>query len=146
MLKLVKKELNIPGELTELEIRLPESQISWRVDGVSRESKTLVEVYSRIGQLHGAQKKKIGHDILKLCTIRQVHPDWKDARLVIAFASPEANRSIGGWLRAAAAEWRVELLDVAVEDELKEKLISAQSRQKMVNMPQDIYESLLNNS
>jgi hypothetical protein len=97
-----------------------------------------------VGKLHGAQKKKVAHDILKLDTIRKVHPAWKDAKLVIAFASREAKDSIGGWLQVAANERKIILLNVEIEDDLRDRLIAAQEKQKMVNvvLPRDVLPAL----
>jgi hypothetical protein len=139
VLQLLKNKLQIIGELSEKEISLPENKlIRFKVDGVSESNKVLVEVYARIGKLHGAQKKKIGHDILKLSTIRKLHPDWTDAKLYIAFASLEAKESVSGWLRRAAEAWEVSLIDLPVDEGLREQLLAAQSKQKMVNLPADV--------
>lgn len=137
ILKLAKEQLNLKFDLIETPIVLDEG-VSWRVDGASKEDQILVEVYSRIGALHGAQKKKVGLDILKLSTIKKFHPDWANAKLFIAFASEEAKTSITGWLSFAALKHEVSLIVCPVESKLTQSLLAAQARQNMQNVPIDV--------
>ena len=106
------------------------------VDARSDESGVFVEAYARQGRLKGAQLKKVGQDILKLALLRRL-PQYVDARIIIAFASPGAHDSIRGWLARAAEEFGVELMTVDIPADVREQIIEAQQRQVMVNLTVD---------
>lgn len=139
------KTTKFPDLIFESEITLPDGN-TCKVDGSSIEGKALIEVYSRVGKLHGAQPKKIGTDILKLSTIRKVHPDWKDAKLIIAFADSKAMQSISGWLNAAAKQNGVDLELATIDNDLRMELEETQKIQRMVNveMPEEDFQYLKN--
>lgn len=92
-----------------------------------------MEAYARQGSLKGAQLKKIGQDILKLALL-QLEATFAGTRAIIAFASDEARDSVRGWLRRAADAFGVELLVVPISKDLRNEILSAQSRQTMVNI------------
>jgi hypothetical protein len=54
---------------------------------------------------------------------------------VIAFASPTAADSVRGWLRGAAATAGIRLVGAVLPDQLRDDLLAAQARQRMVNPP-----------
>jgi len=103
------------------------------VDARAPDSSLFVEAYARQGSLKGAQLKKIGQDILKLALLKR-EASFADNRAIIAFASQEAHDSVRGWLRRAAEVFEVELLVVQISEELRNEILSAQSRQVMVNI------------
>ncbi len=103
------------------------------VDARSPDNSVFVEAYARQGSLKGAQLKKIGQDILKLALLKR-ETTFADSRVIIAFASPEACDSVRGWLRRAAQAFDVELLVVQISEDLRNEILSAQSRQVMVNI------------
>jgi hypothetical protein len=118
--------------LAHRKIKLPEGA-TVDVDGVSDDPPTLVEAYARQGVLRGGQLHKIAGDVLKLVTVRErVLPG---ARLVIAFASPEASGSIRGWLAEAMQTWGVQVVVAELPDALRAELLDVQHRQRMVNPP-----------
>jgi hypothetical protein len=92
----------------------------------------VVEAYARQGRLKGAQPKKIAQDILKLALFKRV-PGREGTRAVIAFASPEAHRSITGWLQHAADSFGVEFVVVEITDQTRTAIRAAQDRQIMAN-------------
>lgn len=96
------------------------------VDGVDPARTTFVEAFARQGALKGGQRKKVAQDILKLSLIKADHPT---ARAVIAFACPDARKSITGWVAHAAAKHGIELIVVDLEPETRERILAAQKRQ-----------------
>jgi len=106
------------------------------VDARSEDDTVFVEAYARQGALKGAQLKKIGQDILKFVFLRR-QPEYADAHVVIAFASPEARDSVRGWLACAADEFGIELRVVEVPCDLRQQITEAQQRQVMVNLSTD---------
>lgn len=89
--------------------------------------------------LRGAQLKKIGQDILKLALLKR-EATFTGTRAIIAFASAEARDSVRGWLRRAADAFGVELLVVAIPEDLRNEILSAQSKQMMMNVDPTLAE------
>lgn len=110
------------------------------VDARSPDSSVFVEAYARQGSLKGAQLKKIGQDILKLALLQR-EATFAGTRVIIAFASDEARDSVRGWLRRAADAFGVELLVVAIPEDLRSKILAAQSRQMMMNVDATLAEA-----
>jgi hypothetical protein len=102
------------------------------VDGATADFSVLVEAFSRQGALKGGQQKKVCQDALKLITLGRIHPG---ARLVIAFADPEAATyaTRGTWVAEALATWGIEVIVVDIAPELRTRIREAQLRQMMVN-------------
>ncbi len=105
------------------------------VDAVSEDGKTVVEAYARQGRLKGAQVKKIAQDVLKLALLKR-QPGREDTKAIIVFASQDAHDSISGWLRQAAETFDVRLAVVDIPDDLRERILQAQTLQVMVNAEQ----------
>lgn len=102
-------------------------------DAIDPINKVVVEVYARVGGVKGAQLHKIKGDILKLALIeKKLGLDW---RKIMCFASNEAAKYVQGksWVAEAAREFGVEIHVVQLSEEQKNKVISAQKRQRMVN-------------
>ena len=107
--------------------------LSVKPDAIDPVNKVIVEAYARIGAAKGAQQHKIKGDILKLALIeRKLGVGW---RKIMCFASDEAAKFVQGksWVAEAAKEFGVEIHIVHLPDEQKNKVISAQKRQRMVN-------------
>lgn len=105
-------------------------------DAVTLRERYVVEAFARQGALKPGQKKKVAQDILKLALLRQTE-GWTDAKPVIAFADEAALASVTGWLREAAAQFKVELVCVEIDEDLREGIRHAQARQVMVNVEVD---------
>jgi hypothetical protein len=103
------------------------------VDARCEDPPVFVEAYARQGRLKGAQLKKMAQDILKLALLRR-QSAHADARAVVVFASAEAERSVTGWLRQAAATFDVELCVVDIPKEDRQQILAARERQKMTNI------------
>lgn len=104
-----------------------------RVDGIDRGRRVLCEVYSRIGRLKGAQPHKVASDMLKLALAeRELGGKWLK---LICFADSEAARCVRGksWLAVAARRMGFEVVVVTLPSSIRERLLSAQRRQVMVN-------------
>lgn len=102
-------------------------------DAIDTKNKTVAEAYARIGAVKGAQLHKIKGDILKLALIgRRLGDDW---RKVFCFASNEAAgyASENSWVAEAAHEFAIEVIVVEIPDDVRESVVHAQSRQRMVN-------------
>lgn len=104
------------------------------VDGVAADRSAFVEVFAHQGRLRGGQFHKVARDALKLITLGREHPE---ARLAVVFGDAEAAACVTGasWLAEALRTWRVDVLVVDVDDELRTLLTAAQERQRMVNPP-----------
>ena len=102
-------------------------------DAIDPVNKVVVEAYARIGAVKGAQLHKIKGDILKLALIeKKLGPGW---RKIMCFASDEAAKYVQGksWVAEAAKEFGVEIHIIHLPEELENKIVSAQKRQRMVN-------------
>jgi len=102
-------------------------------DAIHNDSKTVVEVYARIGAVRGAQLHKIKGDILKLAFIGvRLGDQW---RRILCFASKEAASYVSGtsWVAQAARKFGVEVVVVDIPAETRESVLKAQTRQRMVN-------------
>ena len=106
---------------------------SVQIDGFDSESKTLCEIYARVGRLKGSQPDKVASDILKMRFVElQIGGHW---RKIICFCDHDASYILSGksWLSKAASSFGVEVQVVVLPEDLKSKIIGAQIRQKMVN-------------
>lgn len=102
------------------------------VDGVAANESVLVEVFARQGGLKGGQRGKIARDALKLITLGQHRPG---ARLILALADEAAAKPLTAksWLADALATFKVEVLVVELDSDVRAGIRDAQIRQVMVN-------------
>ena len=104
-------------------------------DGVDLERKLVVEVFARVGRLKPAQAHKVKADILKLAYLRKLlGPDW---RVVFCFVDREAAAFLLGksWAARAAQDFGVEVVIQALPDDVRDRVMAAQVRQRMTNAP-----------
>lgn len=109
------------------------SGIKMCVDGISRDSRILCEIYSRIGRLKAAQSKKVAADMLKLMLAESaLRGSW---RKIICLADTDAAKcfQVRTWLGAAAREFGFEICVINLPADVRAKLLEAQARQVMVN-------------
>lgn len=102
-------------------------------DGVDSSNRAIVEVYARVGGLKGSQVHKVKADLLKLVYLGSLlGPHW---RKIMCFGSEEAASSVRGksWAAEAAKHFNVEIMVEHLSHEQKQRVVSAQSRQKMIN-------------
>ena len=129
MLNALEKDLGI---CFDPEARLP-NEVGVQPDAIDPDNKLIVEAYSRIGGVKGAQLHKIKGDILKLALIeKKLGKGW---RKIICFASDEAAKYVQGnsWVAEAARVFGVEVHVVELPLDQRENVMSAQKRQRMVN-------------
>jgi hypothetical protein len=102
------------------------------VDGVTSDESVLVEVFAHRGALKGGQRGKIARDALKLITLGQHRPG---ARLILALADEAAAKPLRAksWLAEALSTFKVEVLVVDLDPEVRAGIRAAQVRQVMVN-------------
>ncbi len=102
------------------------------VDGVSEDESVLVEIFAHQGRLRGGQFGKVARDTLKLITLARTRPGCE---LVLAFADEDAARCVtcNSWLSEALKSWGIEVVVVALDDEVRAGLRAAQVRQVMIN-------------
>ena len=102
-------------------------------DGVDTSKKVIVEVYARVGELKGAQLHKVKADLLKLVYLGdRLGSDW---RKIMCFGSDAAAAAVRGksWAAQAAKHFNVEVIVQPLSAEQAQRVVLAQSRQKMVN-------------
>ncbi|CDW96516.1 MULTISPECIES: hypothetical protein [unclassified Thiomonas] len=131
ILQTVKDELNLnfsPCEECEEIARLGVCP-----DGVDVNNKTVIEVYSHVGKLKGAQLHKIKGDILKLVYIdKSLNSEWKK---LICFCDNEAANFLLGdsWAARAAKIFGIQIHIAEIDSDAKKKITDAQTKQLMVN-------------
>lgn len=116
----------------EQKVPVPLGQATVELDGAAADRSVLVEVFARVGAARGGQLHKISTDTLKLGALREAHPN---SRLILAFVSEEAERSIVGWRREILTTWKIETLVIELDDRTRSTILEAQDKQKMINAP-----------
>ncbi len=114
------------------------SKCSVQIDGYNEQAKIACEIYCRVGKLKGSQPDKIASDILKLVLVeREIGGEWTK---VICFVDNEAAKVLNklSWLSTIAADLGVQCLVAPISDEVKQKILLAQNRQKMVNAREEL--------
>jgi len=102
-------------------------------DAIDPARKIIVEVYARVGPVKGAQLHKIKGDVLKLALIgQQAGSEW---RRILCFASKEPAAYVTGrsWVASAVRHFGIEVVVARLSEEHRERVKSAQDRQRMVN-------------
>lgn len=108
-------------------------EVGVKPDAIDPVNKVVVEIYARVGEVKGGQRKKIKGDILKLALIgKNLGEGW---RKILCFASDEAAKYVQGksWVAEAARVFEVEIHVTPLPSEQENKVIAAQRRQRMVN-------------
>jgi hypothetical protein len=113
-----------------------EEGVSIQPDAISDDGSVVLEAFARQGKLRPGQHKKVAQDVLKFALLKR-QPQWTKARTVIVFADDVALASVTGWLRAAAESFGIELVSVSIGDELRQRILVAQTKQSMVNVMLD---------
>lgn len=103
------------------------------LDGVDENRRVLCEIYARVGRLKGAPPDKLASDILKMELVeRKLGMRF---RKMVAFCDSGAAASLNSrsWLSAAAASLGVDVEVMVVPSNVREEIVAAQKRQKMIN-------------
>lgn len=92
------------------------------------------EIFSHIGNYKVGQSHKIASDILKMLLLDKVKN--KKHRKIFAVCSDEEKNKLensSSWLSESIKQFEIKIIKIDISDDLKEKILSAQNRQKMVN-------------
>ena len=92
------------------------------------------EIFAHIGKPTKAQDNKISNDILKMLLLEKV--SGKNYRKIIAVCDETEMKKLKGLsaLAESIRQFHIEVLYVRIDESLKNKLLDAQCRQKMVNV------------
>lgn len=93
----------------------------------------LIEVYARIGELKGAQPKKVCTDILKLIYCEKMLNKPVNKYILFVDQKPYEFFKNSSWYADAAKQYHIHFKVVSVSDQTKQDISAAQQRQKMVN-------------
>ena len=102
-------------------------------DFYSEELAIVGEIFAHIGKLKKAQDNKISNDILKMLLLEKIQQ--KSYRKIIVVCDKELEKKLYGLsaLAEGIRQFGVEIIKIDVPSDLKEEIIKAQHRQKMVN-------------
>ena len=91
------------------------------------------EIFAHIGKPKKAQDNKIANDILKMLLLEKVK--GKKYRKIIVVCDELQENKLNGLsaLAESIRQFQIEVIRVEISEELKKKIVDAQSRQKMVN-------------
>lgn len=102
-------------------------------DFYSEESYVIGEIFAHIGKPKKAQDNKIANDILKMLLLEKIK--GKKYRKIIVVCDDEQENKLRGLSAIAESirQFDIELIKVDISEELKEQILQAQYRQKMIN-------------
>lgn len=91
------------------------------------------EIFSHIGKNKKAQNKKISNDILKMLLLEKV--TGKKYRKIIAVCDEIEWKKLNGKsvLAETIRQFGIEIINIEIEDEMRNTILEAQKRQNMVN-------------
>lgn len=103
-------------------------------DFYSEEKRIVGEIFTHIGKPKKAQDNKIANDILKMLLLEKV--TGKQYRKIIVVCDEAERRKLEDGSSALAESIRqfdIEVMYIEIDNELRNKLLNVQKRQKMVN-------------
>ena len=102
-------------------------------DFYSEDSCVIGEIFAHIGKPKKAQDNKIANDILKMLLLEKIK--GKKYRKIIVVCDDEQENKLRGLSAIAESirQFDIELIKVDISEELKEQILQAQYRQKMIN-------------
>lgn len=119
--------------LTEQTIELPKGS-KIRVDGLSEDGATVVEIFVRQDGMKAGQRRKIAMDALKLVTLKHAKPEIKTLALLVADESiANTLTSAGNWLAEALSTAGIKVEYVKLSPAQVDEIRSAQTTQHMAN-------------
>lgn len=102
-------------------------------DFYSEKDLIIGEIFVHIGKPKKAQDNKISNDILKMLLLEKI-TNKKYRKILVVCDEAELKKLKGmSALAESIRQFDIELMYVEIEDCLREKIVSAQSRQKMTN-------------
>ena len=119
----VASHLGIPLRPTRVDLG---QGVRVEIDGASADLSVLVEAYAHVGELRGAQPKKLATDAYKLVwTARRINAK----RLIIAVADSAVEAYLlrpKAWLTAALQDSQVEVIRVSIDADAQAQVVEAQ--------------------
>lgn len=131
---LVEKLLSVKLEKNR-QILLADNAFTYiQPDFYSEEHCIVGEIFAHIGKPKKAQYNKISNDVLKMLLLEKVHN--KSYRKIIVICDEIEEKALKGKsvLAESIRQFGIEIVRIDISEELREKLIAAQERQKMVNV------------
>lgn len=98
-------------------------------DGFNKDEAVIAEAYARVGKLGVSQKNKIVTDVMKMLLTEKVLN--KEFKKIIAVCDDAVYKEMSGqsWKSLAISEFDIEVIKVDIDDDLKNKIVDAQTRQ-----------------
>ena len=130
----VEKLLNMKFERNK-KIYLADNAFTYmQPDFYSEEHNIIGEIFSHIGKPKKAQDNKIANDILKMLLLEKVTK--KQYRKIIVVCDISEKKKLEGKsiLAESIRQFDIEILFVAIEDDLQQEILEAQELQKMMNV------------
>ena len=134
MISILEKQLSVQLEKNRKIILNQEHGIYIVPDVYSETSLIIGEIYAHVGKLKPAQSHKIANDILKMLLLEK--STGKCYRKIIAVCDKEVMKSTKGnsFLAEAIRQFEIDVIYLEIEENLKNQIIMAQQRQKMINI------------
>lgn len=102
-------------------------------DFYSEEHGVIGEIFAHVGKPKRAQDNKIANDILKMLLFDDVKGK-KHRKIVVVCDEAEENKLRGlSAIAESIRRFNIELMRIDIDDDLREKILNAQKRQRMIN-------------
>ena len=103
-------------------------------DFYSQEHSIIGEIFAHIGKPKKAQDNKIANDVLKMLLLEKV--TGKQHRKFIVVCDQAEKKKLEGQsvLAESIRQFDVEIMYIAIDDNIKAEILKAQERQKMINV------------
>ena len=131
--KAIEKQLQINLE-HDIKIYLADNPFTYiQPDFYSEDYCIVGEIFSHIGKPKKAQNNKIANDILKMLLLEKV--TGKKYRKIIAVCDEIEWKKLNGKsvLAETIRQFGIEIINIEIEDEMRNTILEAQKRQNMVN-------------
>lgn len=131
--KAVEKQLQINLE-HDRKIYLADNSFTYiQPDFYSEDDCIVGEIFSHIGKPKKAQNNKIANDILKMLLLEKV--TGKKYRKIIVVCDEIEWKKLNGKsvLAETIRQFGIEIINIEIEDEMRNTILEAQKRQNMVN-------------
>ena len=91
------------------------------------------EIFAHIGKPKKAQDNKIANDVLKMLLLEKI--TGKHFRKIIVVCDEEEQKKLQGLsaLAESIRQFGIEIMKIEIDDDLRNMILNAQKRQKMIN-------------
>ena len=102
-------------------------------DFYSAENYIVGEIFAHIGKPKKAQDNKIANDVLKMLLLEKI--TGKQFRKILVVCDEEEQKKLQGLsaLAESIRQFGIEIIRIEIDDDLRDKILTAQKRQKMIN-------------